>query len=138
MTRRAGRQVRQAQVGLDERVQPVHRNWCTPRFQRPLHEPEMDRADHGGSALGQFKERAVPQSNLYLAVGCTPLGRKPELGEQADQPNDRLSGSRRLGLARRALEPAPPRTPGLERFRAGVAVTGQAEGEDVGEQLVTP
>ena len=98
--------MRQTQIRLDERLQPVHRNWCTPCFQRPLHEPEVDRADDGGSALGQFKERAVPQSNLHLAVGHTPLRCKPELGEQADQAMDRLSGSRRLGLARRGGEPA--------------------------------
>ena len=59
-----------------------------PCFQRPLHEAEVDRADHGGSALGQFKERAVSQSDLCITVGCASLRCESEFVKQF-RPGDR-------------------------------------------------
>jgi hemoglobin len=128
--------VGQTQVRLDEGGQAVNRDGCLPRIQRPLHEPQVDRADDGGLVLGDFEERAMTQSDLRFAVRFPPLRRESELVEEADQPIDRLL--RTCGLSRRAGHPACPRPAGLQCLGAGVAVTGQAQGENLGEQPVAP
>ena len=84
--------MRHTQVRLDERIQPFDSDRCIPCFQRPLHEAKMNRADDGGSALGQFKERAMSQSDLCLTVGCASLWRESEFVKQSDQAAPCASG----------------------------------------------
>ena len=78
----------------------------------------------------------MSQSDLCFTVGGASLRCESEFVKQSDQAIDRLLGSRRL--ARRAGHPASPRTAGLERLGASVAVGGKADGEDLGEQLIAP
>ena len=80
--------MRDAQVGLDERVQAIHGDRCPHRAQRALHQAQVHRTDHLAVLFGQVLERTVAQPDLARA---SALAVGPGLG-RSDVARDLVRG----------------------------------------------
>ena len=124
-------ELRQTQIRLDEGVQPIDGDRGPPGFQRSPHEPEVDRADDGVLAFGDFQKRAVPQPDLFVPA---TLRGKAELVEHTDEVLDRLVHPEGLGGGRgRRIELPTPRAAGGQRLGGAVPLAGNAGAKHLGE-----
>lgn len=93
--------MRDAPVGFDERLEPVHRDRRTPLGEHALHQAQMDRTDHLDPGFGQLEERAVAQVDPVDRIGA--IGREAQLDEHREQILDATA----VAAAGRGHDPTP-------------------------------
>jgi hypothetical protein len=82
--------MRETQVGLGGRFEPLDADPAAERVERSLHEPEVDRADDLAVFVDEVEERAVPQPDLARARARRGLGFEAEFVEQRHGAGDRV------------------------------------------------
>ena len=122
--------MRAAEVRRDERLEPSRVERRVQLAQRPLHQAQVNAADHGLASDGQRPEWAVLQPDRLGGRGWC-LWREPGGVEELDDARGGLCGRRCLGHA--GGHGGSPATPGTPRGSGRVRQLRQLVGEDARE-----